>query len=631
MPLSLPFCLPVLLATVLCALPFLAAPALAHGQDVRERAQHMAPPRIWHGRPPTSAQVRFMLPDSKTIVGRPLRQPVRSFVTSTCQDLTAMARYRGPALADYLQQLPAAECTYGLFSLAPEQASVLYAQDNLDAVVERFRRQSLRYAAQDAELLNLTLYLRAGYFLAENRVLPPLAPAVATGLRAAIRHLLDGTALFDANAHASTTAQEIGLLIINMHDEASHLAAAGRVFARYTNSETQPRAAEAARETSAARGLSGLLNVFYFAHFRATPNLQTDPTLTRTLYAFVEANRRALSGTESAFLLRDAARESLRFMQYPALKPIASAEAKNLLKSSSMTGADNDLWLAAAEAVKYYDADNCAQYGTCGFERRLVDAVLGQHYTCGAIRLRTQEMTYAQFHASCGLMQAEEADFHARLATGKRPVADDYNRSLEVVVFDDYDNYSKYAPVIYGSSTDNGGIYLEGNPADPDNQARFLAHEASWLRPAFSIWNLGHEYVHYLDGRFNMYGDFALSTSEPTIWWLEGVAEYVAKGRDNPGAVEAARNGQYPLSTIFGNTYGMQDYVNRAYNWGYMAVRFMAERHRPDVTALLGHFRAGDYPGYRNFMRQIGTRYDAEFAAWVREAGAGGRSARATE
>ena len=54
---------------------------------------------------------------------------------------------------------------------------------------------------------------------------------------------------------------------------------------------------------------------------------------------------------------------------------------------------------------------------------------------------------------------------------------------------------------IYGIDTNNGGMYLEGDPAAAGNQPRFIAYEAEWVRPAFQIWNLNHEYTHYLDGR----------------------------------------------------------------------------------------------------------------------------------
>jgi microbial collagenase len=81
-----------------------------------------------------------------------------------------------------------------------------------------------------------------------------------------------------------------------------------------------------------------------------------------------------------------------------------------------------------------------------------------------------------------------------------------------------------------------------------------------------------------------------------------------------------AKTGTYRLSDIFGNTYGMADYVNRAYRWGYMATRFMMEKHRADVDVVLGDFRVGDYDRYQNFMGLIGTRYDAEFSDWVASA-----------
>src|SRR4029453_16735836 len=84
------------------------------------------------------------------------------------------------------------------------------------------------------------------------------------------------------------------------------------------------------------------------------------------------------------------------------------------------------------------------------------------------------------------------------------------------------------------------------------------------------------------------------------------------------------RTGTYKLSQIFGNTYSMSDYTNRAYRWGYMATRFMVEKHRADVDAVVGKFRVGDYDGYQNYMAYIGARYDSEFAAWANTASTAG-------
>ena len=222
-----------------------------------------------------------------------------------------------------------------------------------------------------------------------------------------------------------------------------------------------------------------------------------------------------------------------------------------MLASTSMTGADSDLWLAAAEAVDYGDPGNCADYGTCDYKKRLTDVVLSHRYACNAgVRILAQDMTMPQLQSVCTAVARQDDYFHRMMKTGRKPVAGDRNDTIELVIFDDYANYRKYASVIYGISTDNGGMYLEGDPSAPGNQARFIAHEASWLRPEFKVWNLEHEFTHYLDGRYDMAGDFSVSTAKPTVWWIEGVAEYLSRKNDNPESIDAVRTGAYRFSDV---------------------------------------------------------------------------------
>jgi microbial collagenase len=218
---------------------------------------------------------------------------------------------------------------------------------------------------------------------------------------------------------------------------------------------------------------------------------------------------------------------------------------------------------------------------------------------------------------ACSLLQREAPYFHSMLHTNNVPVADDYGKSLEVVVFSNRVEYQNYSSVLFGNDTNNGGVFLEGNPAVPGNMPRFIAFEATWLRPRFEVWNLKHEFVHYLDGRFDMYGDFDAATKMPTVWYLEGLAEYISRGNDDQESIDAAKTGQYRLSEIFRNTYSMDDYVNRAYRWGYMAVRFVFERHPELLATILPMFRSGDYGAYWAYMKRLPRELDDEFAAWV--------------
>ena len=95
------------------------------------------------------------------------------------------------------------------------------------------------------------------------------------------------------------------------------------------------------------------------------------------------------------------------------------------------------------------------------------------------------------------------------------------------MVFSNSDSYRTYSYFFFGNSTSNGGIYLEGEPSDSSNTARFYAYNADWL-PESPVWNLEHEYIHYLDGRFIKYGPYHGGTQN-TLWWGEGLAEYISK------------------------------------------------------------------------------------------------------
>jgi microbial collagenase len=574
--------------------------------------------------PPSLEQSTFNLPPTAKprydLMPRSSNKAQAMQATPECKNMDTLASYSGSALAAYLVSLPDYECTYPLFSLTGSQAANVYSAANFSAVVSRFTQEASAYNATSRSLVNLALYLRAGYYLAGSSVIGAPSSAQTTALRTPIRQLVEGSALFAPNALASTTAGETIRLITNMHDEAYFLPTVKNLVVRYTNSSARPSAAEGLKDSSAAGGFTSALTVIFYAHSRpdGLPLLQADTSYPTALHNFVTQNKAALLSSSASYQLTDAANEAFRFMQYSAQKTAVKPMIQATLSSSTMLGADSGLWLAAAAAVKYYDNANCAQYGTCDYASKLADAVLKVSHTCSpSLRIRAQEMTLAQLQDACAILAKEEGYAHEMLQTKRVPLANDRNTTLELVVFDDYSNYSKYASIIYDIDTNNGGMYLEGDPAAVGNQARFIAHEASWLRPAFSVWNLEHEYVHYLDGRFDMAGDFGAAVAKPTVWWIEGIAEYLSLRNNNQKSIDVARTGTYKLSQIFGNTYSMSDYTDRAYRWGYMATRFMVEKHRSDVDAVLGKFRVGDYDGYQNYMNYIGTRYDSEFAAWV--------------
>ncbi|MFF6931349.1 collagenase [Streptomyces californicus] len=248
-----------------------------------------------------------------------------------------------------------------------------------------------------------------------------------------------------------------------------------------------------------------------------------------------------------------------------------------------------------------------------------VNSTLPVNHSCSStLRVRAQQMTSQQLSSVCTSLAGQAAYFHNVVKSNNQPVSGDNNTSLEVVVFNSSSEYRRLAGSLYGVSTNNGGVYLEGNPSTPGNQARFIAYRDE-TASAFTVKNLNHEYTHYLDGRFNMYGDWNANISTPTLWWIEGLAEYVSYGylrRYNTWAAGEASRQTYNLSTLFDTT--QQHDQDRVYAWGYLAVYYLVENRPADVAKILGYYRTGSWQAARTYIKQnIGTRYDADFRRWL--------------
>jgi microbial collagenase len=316
-----------------------------------------------------------------------------------------------------------------------------------------------------------------------------------------------------------------------------------------------------------------------------------------------------------------------RYVEHPELRDVAAPLAKDLLDRTAITGPTAGLWVAVATQANYYDSADCAYYDVCDLPAKLTRAVLPITRHCDAnVTIRAQSLTPADLDAACASVLNQSAYFRGVVGADSA-IPGQYVSTIQLVVFAGRTDYQTYAGPIYGISTDNGGMTLNGNPSDPANQVTSIMYQKNYDDGFVArIWNLNHEYTHFLDGRDDMKGDFGQQISVPDVWWIEGIAEYVSYSyrglADDQAAQEAAKH-TYRLSTLFENTYDNSD-VTRTYPWGYLAVRYMIEKHPDDVGRMLARFRVGDYAGgYAVYHDGIGTRYDADFDQWLTACAAG--------
>ncbi|WP_394204873.1 collagenase [Shewanella waksmanii] len=294
-----------------------------------------------------------------------------------------------------------------------------------------------------------------------------------------------------------------------------------------------------------------------------------------------------------------------------AVREIALADIKNRGKIAKTT------YTLGFHVNTFAGQEAClAQDDICAIPKQ--EAVLPiEHHCSDSLFILSQDLNEQELAISCKKLTSQEGDFHQLLQTNMQPTANDFNEALRVIAFKNWSQYNAYGQLLFDIQTDNGGMYIEGTPSKPGNQATFFAFRQFWIAPEFAIWNLNHEYVHYLDGHFVKYGGFGHFPSK-MVWWSEGLAEYIAKGDDNPSTLRVIKDNieQAPdLETIFATEY--KDGVDRTYKWSYMAVRFLAEHYQQDLIKLSQYLKTDYFEGYELLLKDL-TAHQDQFASWLK-------------
>ncbi len=319
------------------------------------------------------------------------------------------------------------------------------------------------------------------------------------------------------------------------------------------------------------------------------------------------------------------------FIAMGKISEIASTEAQARFDSVILETRGkviNDISVATIEKIitkNYLSSANrtCIAsdplFGSCTVPPKESD-VLTVSFDCTEnITIRAQStISQVTLTQSCADMALQESEFHAFFNTAGIPVTGDLNKHIEVIAFSSPEDYKKYAPEFFGIGTDNGGMYLEGTPTRADNQARFIAMQCpdDWVGTSCQyidqIYNLRHEFTHYLDGRYiksGTYGSFDYNVS-----WSEGMAEFMSMGQDHTRTLKALVGKTIPpLYNLLFMSYEFDD----LYQWGYFAMRYLSEDHKHEVELLTAALQAGDNDAYVKVLKGVARRTEAGFQAYM--------------
>ncbi len=205
---------------------------------------------------------------------------------------------------------------------------------------------------------------------------------------------------------------------------------------------------------------------------------------------------------------------------------------------------------------------------------------------------------------------------------------------LSIVLFNDQKSFEDYASE-FAYDGDALGQYVELDRLFQSPSARSYLY---WQQnpilgmPIISP-TLEHEYVHYLDSRYNLVSEFVgYQLNSRTIWWVEGLAEYVTFDQDHPEVkqllaqtVKAGNTNIPSLHRIFSVEYSNMsspDGHSLIYLWSYAVHRFLREAgHAGEWTQLATALRNPDTRAsmreYQRLLDSIAERLNSDFKDWV--------------
>ncbi|MFJ6141815.1 collagenase [Kitasatospora sp. NPDC092286] len=543
----------------------------------------------------------------------------KSLAAQSCTPADFAAR-TGADLVTFVKN-STTDCIKSLYTSGSADPSI-FRQARMLSVADALKSLAAGYTGDNSTgIAQLVKYLQVGYYIQfyYPDAAGPYTGELATAVSSALDTLFAGTRWRDVTEDNGRILKEVVWLTDSANLQARYAGVYKRILDGYDNSYNAfPQMISAVNSVLFYPLWGGYRNADFVR------SLAADPALITSLADFAVNHRDLLNGP-NAVLDTNAGNDLARFAgASPAAEAVAKPLVKKVLDSAPLLTPYAPLYVYTAVQAAYYNNGQCSYYGICDLRAKLTSVVLPNQLVCDNRTLQAQALSAAELATVCESLRKQDGYFQS-VVKHNGPIPNQYAKTVTFGIFANKTDYTTYSWAIFGNGTDNGGQTVM-DATDPKKQAVTVMYQKAWnVNDPARVWNLNHEYTHYLDSIYDMKGNYDLQMSVPDLWWVEGIAEYVShtyRGATDTDAMAQAAKHTYKLSTLFQSTYGNSD-STRTYPWGYLAVRYMLEKHPADVQAMLARFRAGDYPGGYAVYNNVGTSYDADFDAWLDACAAG--------
>lgn len=201
-----------------------------------------------------------------------------------------------------------------------------------------------------------------------------------------------------------------------------------------------------------------------------------------------------------------------------------------------------------------------------------------------------------------------KAQFHRVIGNDNELEKGNPDDVLTMVLYNSPKEYKLNQP-LYGYSTDNGGMYIEGD-------GTFFTYERTPEESIFSLEELfRHEYCHYLQGRYMVpgmwgTGDFYQGKDWRLTWFEEGSAEFFAGStrdedvlprKSQVSGLSTDPSERFSTDKLLHSKYGSWDF----YYYGFAFCDYMYNNRLDIFNNLVDNIISNNVSGYDSYIETL--------------------------
>jgi len=487
--------------------------------------------------------VRQKSKKDKTKIGPPPAKTISLTSTSRTKAAQKMSlsdwnAYSGSSLVQKLKE--SVEYDNQLRSLYDYEESYsinIFSDSNIESVARAMYNISISHdGTYRSGMYGLVCYLHAAVYHEFFQAPISLGPDSKYWYKLACESFSQNSHLFDMTAEAISILDEY--LIMVDDPQLRHNSKIINVIKKVMRNMVVYKNWKQITDSNLLRAYSTMVNRIYFVMFRGVQEaeqvfidaLKNDTEFYRLVYQIATDNE-IMNNDEFSFLCDNSVGELSRAPMIPEFVNLVDDHLAGIAEVYPRLSGN---WLVAIEALNLYC--DCSKFGLCknldALRTEIEQKLFPNTWTFGdgKIKIRTG-LSYEHVEPLYYASQQVEAQVFRILQTDE-PVANDPNRTLNIVLYSTLSDYSDYQLFLNDIPSDNGGMYIERG-------ATFYTYERTLAESTYSLEELfRHEYTHYLQGRYienGMWSETDFYLDDRLTWFDEGMAEFMAGSTSSDG------------------------------------------------------------------------------------------------